>query len=91
METVLAVAPITMLRRFSASSARWREGFAVSAGGFEAGVDALDILLGEPLCDLLKAGRRVRETLCLSLPLSVGGQALNSSFGNVNSPAQGMS
>ena len=44
-----------------------REGFAVSASGFEASVDALDTLLGEPLQQLLAAGRGVRKDFMLEL------------------------
>jgi len=54
--------------------------FAVSAGGFQAGVDSLDALHGEPVKQLLEAGQSVGKTRCLSLPSVLMRQTLNFSF-----------
>jgi hypothetical protein len=44
-----------------------REGFAISSGGFEAGVHAHDFVLREPGGELSVAGRRVGKDLVAEL------------------------
>jgi hypothetical protein len=48
-----------------------RERLAVSAGRFQAGVNALDTLLGEPLLKLLEARRTVGEDFVLEFAILI--------------------
>jgi hypothetical protein len=61
-----------------------REGFAVSASGFEASVNALDALLGEPLHQLLEAGRGVGKDFVAEFAALVDETDIELEFGDVN-------
>jgi hypothetical protein len=65
-----------------------RECFAVSAGGFEASVDALDALLGEPITELLEAGRSVGKDFMLKLAALVDETGIELQFGDVNAKSR---
>jgi hypothetical protein len=61
-----------------------RECFAVRAGGFEAGVDSLDPLLGEPGKELLKAWGSIGEEFMSQFIFEVDEANIELEFGDVN-------
>ena len=62
-----------------------RERFAVSAGGFEAGVDSLDALAWRATQRVARSHATVLgKTLCLSLPLWLDETDIELEFGDVN-------
>jgi hypothetical protein len=61
-----------------------RERFAVSAGGFEAGVETLDPLLGEPLTQLLEATCSVGKEFMLKFSFDADEANIELEFGDVN-------
>jgi hypothetical protein len=65
-----------------------REGFAVSASGFEASVNALNTLLGEPVTELLEAGRSVGEDFMLEFAALVDEADIELQFGDVNAKSR---
>lgn len=61
-----------------------RERPAVSAGGLQTGVDSLDALLGEPLLELLEAGRVVRKDFMFKFAVKVDETNVELQFGDVD-------
>jgi hypothetical protein len=61
-----------------------RECFAISAGGFHAGVNSLDILLCEPLGQLLKASQSVWKEFMPEFAIEIDETDIELKFGDVD-------